>query len=214
MPNLSTIVDQLSRGHPVYAAPLRHTIEPLLDDHFDTSTSHHSNHRPLVLFIAHPPTVPVSALQSFASDLSAHLYPTDVPSYLLDLTDIAGQRHFDGPHLDSLLDRHFAAHNDGLVLLPSLITLHHSRSVGKTLQHWLDDDRAPAKRAVFIVGSVIDLSSAKKMDESDKLGASRERHVVYERVKLAMHEKADGKREDELVDAILNRVVRNVVVLR
>ena len=210
--NLSTIIDNLSKSHPAYASPLRRTIQPSLDDHFDLSIQH--SNRPLVLFIAHPPAMPVSALQSFAYDLSSQLYPASVPSYLLDLTDIASQKHFDGPHLESLLDTHFAAHNDGLVLLPSLTTLQHSRSVGETLQHWLDDDRAPAKRAVFILGAAIDLQAAKKTDESDKLGASRERQVVHERLKLALHEKGDGKREDELVDAILSRVVRNLVVLK
>ena len=210
--NLSTIVDHLSAAHPAYAASLRQTIEPSLDDHFDLSSQHSS--RPLVLFIAYPPTMPVSALQSFVFDLSSQLYPPAVPSYLLDLTDMARQQHFNGPHLDSLLDRHFAAHNDGLVLLPSLLTLHHCRSVGETLQHWLDDDRAPAKRAVFVLAATMDLTRVKKMDDGDKLGASRERQMLYERLRLAMHEKGDGKREDELVDAILSRVVRNVVVLK
>ena len=210
--NLSTIVRQLSTSHPAYATALRQTIEPSLDDHFDLRSQ--QSNRPLVFFIAHSPTVPVSSLRSFAFDLSSRLYPRAVPAYLLDLTELANQQHFDGPHLESLLERHFAAHSDGLVLLPSLATLHHSRSVGETLQHWLDDDRAPAKRAVFIIASAISVSSAKTTDDGDKTGAAREKHLVYERLKQAMHQKGDGKKEEELIDAILSRVIRNVVVLK
>ena len=216
--NLSSIVDQLTQQHPAYATSLRRTIEPSLDDHFDLSNAHSAN-RPLVFFIAHSPAVPVSELQSFAYDVSSLLYPVDVPSYLLDLTDIAGQKHFDGRHLDSLLKQHFTAHNDGLVLLPSLTALHQARSVGETLQHWLDEDRSPARRAVFLLSSEIDVQSAKQAGELDKLRAAHVKDVVYERLRSAMHESKDGAgkseaKEDELIDAILNRLVRNVVVLK
>ena len=211
--NLSSTVEQLSRAHPQYAASLRATIEPLLDDHFDLR-SRHSN-RPLVLFVAHSPATPVSAVQSFASDLSSLLYPPAVPSYYLDLTAIAAQKHFDGAHLDAELRRHFEAHDDGLVLLPALTSLQHGRSVGETLQHWLDDDRAPAKRAVFVLAAAVDTQGAKRTDEADKMGASREKSMARDRLKLAMRrEKGDGKGEDELIEAILSRVVRNVVVLK
>ena len=206
---LLPIQSQLTHSNPLFRHAIATTVHAQLAEHFNPLALHPK--QPLVLFVA---TVGPAASeaqgsvlgQSFASSLASLLYPAAVPSYFLDLSTQEAQPHFDGPHLDAALSSHFRHREDGLVYLGSLASLPHRRDIGRVLQRWMDDSRAVATRAVFVLQAHI--SEAELKEE----GGQGRGQGVKRAVRKRMEDNSSS--DDQLVDPMLERIVRNVIVVR
>ena len=213
-PSLPSIRDALARSHPAFKSALSAVVYPQLSTHFNPERLHPE--QPLCLFIATIPSQPTSSFphasagRAFTSHLASLLYPPAVPSYYLDLTSHVAEPHFDGPHLERLLSSHFHGREDGLVFVGGVTEAvrKHRTGIGRVLQEWMEGRDGQSTRGVWVLEERIGEEELKRVGWDGKKG--REGNWVKKAVRERMKEGGD----DELVNPMLERLVRNVIVVR
>jgi hypothetical protein len=196
--HLPTVIRDLSSAHPRFSSALHSSFLPALQHHFALQQPS----RPLVFFVAESLAVSEQEGETRAviTELAHALYPAAVPGMLLDLSTQLKQPRFTGRQLSAALQAFFSRREDGLLLLPSLLSLppHQLADIVSTLQLLCDDSLAPHRRAVFVITAEL---------EEQKQSPQHVRAAVRQRL-------LEAAVDAELVDAILSRLLRNIVVVR
>ena len=214
--SLPSTIQSLSLHYPTLHSALTRTLQPLLAAHFNPS--HLTPHLPLVVFLAHIPTPspfpspsstpsasPSPSPQAFAASLASHLYPPAIPPYLLPLPAPlpSAQR------LESVLRGYFGGREDGLVYVGGVGEAgEEGRKVGVVLQKWCDVGGAGGSRGVWVLDGEV------REEELKAVGWGGKRGTETAYVKRAVRRRMQQGEDDQLVDAMLERLVRNVMVVR